>query len=104
MRCRYRLALPPGVSGIACLPTEEDIVPPSVDEPLSFERNVKQLFRAKDQESMSSHFDLFSYNDVRQHADAILNRLRAGTMPCDGAWPEQQVDTFARWVDTGKAP
>ena len=37
-------------------------------------------------------------------ADAILDRLKAGTMPCDGAWPKAQVDLFDRWVTGGKAP
>ena len=48
-------------------------------------------------------FDLWSHEDVDEHADAILDRLRAGTMPCDGAWPEEQVEVFRRWLDSGKA-
>jgi hypothetical protein len=51
---------------------------------------------------MSVAFDLWSYDDVSEHADAILGRLRAGTMPCDGAWPELKIDVFQRWVDSGK--
>jgi len=74
------------------------------DEPVSFEAQVKPLFRPKDQQSMLRHFDLWSYEDVSAHADAILNRVRAGTMPCDGAWPETSVDVLQRWVDGGKAP
>lgn len=77
---------------------------PGADEPVSFENDIKHLFRPKDKESMSSHFDLWSYGDVSRHADAIVSRLRAGTMPCDGAWPKAQTDTFQRWIDTGKAP
>ena len=50
---------------------------------------------------MSAAFDLWSYDDVVQNSDAILGRLRDGTMPCDGAWPEGQVDVFQRWVDAG---
>lgn len=46
--------------------------------------------------------DLCSYDDVSAHADAILGQLQAGTMPCDGAWPADQVALFARWVETGK--
>jgi hypothetical protein len=48
-------------------------------------------------------FDLWSDDDVSAHADAILARLRAGTMPCDGAWPDAQIDLFQRWIDAGKA-
>ncbi len=50
---------------------------------------------------MRSAFDLWSYDDVRTHADTILARVRAGTMPCDGSWPTENVDTFQRWVSTG---
>lgn len=42
------------------------------------------------------------HDDVSRHADAILARLQAGTMPCDGAWPKLQVDLFERWVASGK--
>ena len=47
-------------------------------------------------------FDLWSHADVSQHAEAILARLEAGTMPCDGAWPELRTNVFARWIDAGK--
>ena len=26
------------------------------------------------------------------------------TMPCDGAWPREQVTLFKRWTDEGLAP
>jgi hypothetical protein len=71
---------------------------------LSFESDVKPLFREKDQKSMLSRFDLWSYDDVSAHADAIGARLRAGNMPCDGAWPQGNIDLFQRWVDSGKLP
>jgi hypothetical protein len=51
---------------------------------------------------MRSHFDLWDHGDVSDNADAILERLRDGSMPCDGAWPEDRVDLFARWVEEGK--
>lgn len=69
---------------------------------MNFETDIKPLFRERDRGSMKSHFDLWSYEDVSEHADAILTTLRAGTMPCDGAWPEAQVDLFERWVTDGK--
>ena len=73
-----------------------------MNEPVSFETDVKPLFREGDRESMLSAFDLWSYDDVSQNADAILARLRDGSMPCDGAWPEAQVDLFQRWAEGGK--
>ena len=75
---------------------------PSAEAPLSFETDVKPLFRERDQQSMEFAFDLWSHEDVSEHADAILARLKAGTMPCDGAWPRAQVDLFERWVKSGK--
>ena len=48
--------------------------------------------------------DLSSYDDVSARADAILGRLRAGNMPCDGAWPADRVSLFAKWVSDGKHP
>ena len=72
-------------------------------KPVSFESDVKPLFRERDRESMQSHFDLWSHDDVSRHADAILGRLRDGTMPCDGSWTQAQVDLFQRWADSGKA-
>jgi hypothetical protein len=47
-------------------------------------------------------FDLWSYADVDEYADVILGRLEAGTMPCDGAWPPQQVELFRHWISSGK--
>jgi hypothetical protein len=72
-------------------------------EPVSFETDVKPMFRERDRSSMEFAFDLWSLDDVSENADAILARLRAGTMPCDGAWPREQVDLFARWIASGKA-
>jgi hypothetical protein len=47
-------------------------------------------------------FDLWSHDDVAAHAGAILERLQAGTMPCDGAWPAEKVEVFRRWIESGK--
>jgi hypothetical protein len=75
---------------------------PDAGEPVSFETDVKPMFRQHDRESMKPAFDLWSHADVSQHADAILARLQAGTMPCDGAWPPSQIDLFQRWTESGK--
>ena len=69
---------------------------------LSFERDVKPMFRDKDRDSMLSAFDLFDYADVADNADAIVGSLRSGQMPCDGEWPASQVDTLQQWIDAGK--
>lgn len=69
---------------------------------MSFETDVKPLFREGDRQSMLSAFDLWSYDDVSEHADAILAVLEAGSMPCDGAWPAARVDVFRSWSEGGK--
>jgi CDGSH-type Zn-finger protein/truncated hemoglobin YjbI len=77
---------------------------PGPDEAVSFERHLKALFRPMDRNSMRFAFDLWNVDDVRKHGQAILGRLRAGSMPCDGAWPREKVDVFERWVNTGTMP
>lgn len=71
------------------------------DEAVSYEQDIKPLFRPEDQESMAWAFDLSSYDEVKEHATAILERLREGSMPCDGEWPDEHVDRFQRWIETG---
>jgi hypothetical protein len=68
---------------------------------VSFASDIKPLFRDSDRGSMRGAFDLWSHSDVSSHADAIVKVLRAGTMPCDGAWPAEQVALFERWVSGG---
>lgn len=69
---------------------------------LSFERDIRPLFRDKDRDSMISAFDLFDYSDVSDNASAIVGSLRSGQMPCDGAWPDADVDKLQQWIDAGK--
>jgi hypothetical protein len=76
-------------------------VVPAADERVSFEEDIKPLFRPTDLESMSWAFDLSSYDEVKDQAAAIFERLRDGSMPCDGEWPEEQVELFQRWTETG---
>ena len=73
-------------------------------ERLSFEQDVKPLFRERDRSIMLNvaKFDLWEREDVSAHSDAILARLEDGSMPCDQAWPDDQVAIFRRWVDAGK--
>jgi hypothetical protein len=82
--------------------TKEEVMMPAAGESVSFEEHIKPLFRPRDHQSMSFAFDLWSYDDASAHADAILARLRARTMPCDGAWPDEKVELFQRWVESGK--
>jgi hypothetical protein len=67
----------------------------------SFETDIRPLFRDMDVESMSGHFDLSSYEQVREHAEAIHARLSEGSMPCDGPWPAENVERFGQWMQAG---
>lgn len=76
------------------------------DSTTSYAQDIRPLFRELDINSMRSkrNFDLASYADVAERADAILHKLEAGAMPCDGAWPPEKVELFRRWIDQGKQP
>ncbi len=89
-------------SGEAATIGESSAQLPGPDDPPGFEQHVKPLFRERDRDSMRFSFDLWSLDDVSTHADAILHRLEAGTMPCDGAWPAERVAVYRRWIDAGK--
>ena len=68
---------------------------------VGYEHDIRPLFREKDISSMSRAFDLGSYEDVRANAEKILERVSDGSMPCDGAWPEDRVELFRGWVGAG---
>jgi hypothetical protein len=75
-----------------------------MDQEVTFAQDIRPLFRDRDVSSMSSSFDLSSYDDVRSNAEGIYERLADGTMPCDGAWARQDVERFRTWIDNGFAP
>jgi CDGSH-type Zn-finger protein/truncated hemoglobin YjbI/ferredoxin len=95
----------PGARVPALTPPLEAEPPPlpTPGETVSYTRHVKPLFRQMDRQSMTFAFDLWSHDDVARHAEAILQRLEAGTMPCDGAWPPERIEVFRRWAASGKA-
>jgi hypothetical protein len=73
---------------------------------LSYATDIRPLFRDKPDVEMMKRFglDLSSYDDVRDHAVAIRARLEEGSMPCDGAWPDERISLFKQWMDDGMAP
>jgi hypothetical protein len=72
---------PPGtrISALAPPDAEEElpVAPPGDDEAVSFAKHIKPLFRKRDRQSMQFAFDLWSYADVRQHADCRSRKLRS---------------------------
>jgi hypothetical protein len=93
-------------------PTEEGTLPADaatdrrdhMGDRVTYEQDIRPLFRDRDIQSMSFAFDLSSYDDVRANAEAIYERLAAGSMPCDGRWPAEDVQRFRSWIDTGSPP
>jgi hypothetical protein len=71
---------------------------------VTYEQSIRQLFRDRDIQSMSFAFDLSTYEDVRANAEAIYEKLAAGSMPCDGSWPAEDVERFRTWMDNGSPP
>jgi hypothetical protein len=74
-----------------------------MNDGLSFERDLRPLFRESDRAVMLSvaNFDLWKRDDVADNSQAILTRLEEGSMPCDEAWPVDRIETFRRWVEAG---
>ena len=70
---------------------------------LSFAADIKPLFREGDRAAMEFAFDLWDHDDVTAHADEILAAVAEGSMPCDQAWPEADVDKLRSWIAGGKA-
>ena len=67
----------------------------------TFEGHIKSLFRERDRAAMLSFFDLWSFDDVKAHADAILAAVRTGSMPCDTPWSTDKVYLLESWVNSG---
>lgn len=66
-----------------------------------FARDIKPLFCDTDRSSMDFVFDLWDYQDVKDNAQNILERILDGTMPCDEEWPQERIDLLKRWIDSG---
>lgn len=68
-----------------------------------FELHILPLFRATDRDHMLFALDLWDYAKVVEHADEILARVEIDmpTIDTGGPWPEEWVQIFRRWRDTG---
>jgi hypothetical protein len=78
----------------------------------SYEADIRPLFTERDIQGMSKAFNLASYDDVKAHAAAILDRIRGiggAVMPPppprgEGPWPQSRIDLFGKWVADGCPP
>ena len=66
-----------------------------------FDQAIRPLFSSFDRDAMLFAFDLWRYDDVKANAALILQRVEAGEMPCDQAWPEAKIDAFRAWIAGG---
>ena len=71
---------------------------------VSFEADIKPLFRDSDRAAMRRAFDLWSFADVTAHSSKIAEKLQDGSMPCDGPWPADRVALFNDWLAGGSRP
>ncbi len=74
---------------------------------VSYAKDVKPLFTEVDRNHMSFMFDLWSYDEVKSHANDIYDAVSNQTMPPPGAggpWPQSRIDKFKEWIDGGCQP
>ncbi len=71
---------------------------------MSFERDIRPLFRGRDVRCMAGTIDLNSYDDVKANAQEIYARLTekdpTKVMPPDH-WGATQITRFKEWIDSG---
>jgi hypothetical protein len=77
---------------------------------VSFAADIRPLFRPIDIEHMSFFCDLSKYEDVRDNAQEIRDRLNGvggGLMPpkhAGGPWTAENIALFQKWIAGGCAP
>ena len=78
----------------------------------SFQTDIRPLFTQRDIEGMRKGFNLESYDEVKNHAAAIYDRIRGiggALMPPppprgEGPWPQSRIELFAKWIADGLQP
>jgi hypothetical protein len=74
---------------------------------ISYQNDVKPMFTQLDRDHMLKWFDLWKYDDVKAHADAIHDNVASGKMPPPGVeprWSPDKVQRFKQWVQDGCLP
>jgi hypothetical protein len=72
--------------------------------PVGYAKDIKPLFNERDRNHMEFILDLWSYDDVKGNADAILDSVSNGRMPPGDPWPADRVDIFKQWIAGGCQP
>jgi hypothetical protein len=75
----------------------------------TFHDDILPLFTERDINGMSKAFNLASYDDVKEHAAIIYDRIRGiggALMPPppprgEGPWSQSRVELFAKWMADG---
>jgi hypothetical protein len=68
---------------------------------MTFEKDIKPLFRESDRVEMRWALDLWSYEDVKANSREVLERVKSGEMPCDDPWSKVMIERFGAWIDAG---
>jgi hypothetical protein len=68
---------------------------------VTYTESIRPQFRESDRDSMEAWFDLWSFDDVRDNAAEILERLEDGSMPCDDPWPKERIRLLRSWIEAG---
>jgi hypothetical protein len=79
---------------------------------VSFEKDILPLFTPTDIEHMNDkeiYLSDYAYMSNPDNATAVLDSVANGSMPPTwggggGAWPEEKVQLFAKWVEDGYQP
>jgi hypothetical protein len=71
-----------------------------------FQLHILPLFSAMDRQHMIWKLDLWEYDQVVRNADDILDHVKGDSLlmpPVEsgGPWPDEWVQLFQRWKDTG---
>ena len=72
--------------------------------PVGYANDIKRLFTETDRAHMELMLDLWSYDDVKEHANDILGAVENGRMPPGSPWPADRVDLFKQWIQGGYQP
>jgi hypothetical protein len=79
--------------------------------PVSFERDIRPLFRPVDLKHMSAmdvNLDNYTFMSDPENAQSVfeyLNGTQQPQMPPGGPfWSEEQLALFARWMEQGRQP